>query len=239
MRAITTVVITFALLTSAVADKGEYIDKKVAYMSSKQTFKLVISPSKIDALGNCKAELYDVRSFIKRRIWSRFLINDLRPKVVWVSNNGNAIVTLDDYYIQGKLPVVVYGKNGRLLKSHSLESLGLYKEENIDHLERTVEFGTIWSDNAIVFGHPQHDVVYIALAWGEVLMIRLLDGAIMDGKWLAINLKMRTISRSHYDKLVQYGQEEFIRRKKVAKGKKKSSETQSHPIVYPPPTNLP
>ena len=89
-------------------------------------------------------------------------------------NSGWPVVTMDEWGQVGTLPVVIYGIKGRLVKVHSLESLGLYPED-VTHVKYTVS-SRWWNEDALVFFGPKAEELVIRLHWGKVLIINLWDG---------------------------------------------------------------
>lgn len=144
-------------------------------------YELRITPEKhwADKPGHCTAALYQVGAD-DQPVWSRHLINDEGPVTTFVADSGRYVVTMDEWGSIGELPVVIYGSNGRLIKVHSTDSLGL--KDDILHIEQSVS-SYHWNQNAITCFDREEEVLFIRLHWGKVLMIQLHNGNLMDEGW--------------------------------------------------------
>jgi len=117
-----------------------------------------------------------------RLIWNGELVNSKVPSKAIISSNGY-LVTIDDYYYSGKdHAVVLYNKEGTLLKDFSLDQL--IPEE--DRLSFVISSSSIfWRNNAKYYfcnpiqknesqKNPTH--LYIVLKSGKVIEIPLEIG---------------------------------------------------------------
>lgn len=129
--------------------------------------------------GHCRATLFRR----KEKLWSRYLINDHAPVQVFVANSGHYVLTMDEWHSVGKLPVVIYGHRGELVRVHSTASLGL--SDDITHIEQTVS-SFWWNKNSISFFGPDEETFFIRLHWGKLLLLQLRDGAVMDQQWYGL-----------------------------------------------------
>ncbi len=156
--------------------------EEMEFESSSGKYALKISPdeSKEYRPGHCKAVLFKADDKNKTMVWSRYLINNDGPVEVYVSNSGQYVVTMDEWANIGELPLVIYGNRGKLIKVHSVESLGL--EEDWEHLE-VGEHGNAWSENSISFFGPEEEVFIVRLRWGKILFLSLVGGGLMDEEW--------------------------------------------------------
>ena len=128
--------------------------------------------------GHCRATQFRGDT----ELWSRHLINDTAPVKVVVADSGDYVVTIDEWHKVGTLPVVIYGSNGRLIRVHGLDSLGL--EADYEHMTVTMS-GAWWNENAVSFFGPEKErVFFIRLHWGKWISLDLRQGDLMDAEWL-------------------------------------------------------
>jgi hypothetical protein len=99
---------------------------KYAYTSNNQIYKFVVKTNR-NSEGKCLGILKKERFLIDKTIWEKNLVNNKCPLEAMVTNNGKYVITFDDWHGAGKHPIVIYDENGKLIKEHSLESLGLKK----------------------------------------------------------------------------------------------------------------
>jgi len=67
--------------------------------------------------------------------WKAKLVNSVMPLQVLVPRNGKALITLNDYVsIGSKNCVVIYGEDGTLLKTYSLQDL--YSKKSIEQIPK-------------------------------------------------------------------------------------------------------
>lgn len=90
-------------------------------------------------------------------IWTGALVNDVAPVHVIVSNDGQYVVTFDNWHRMGigDNVVVIYGNNGRLVRTLSLSDL--LPPERIKKLPRTVS--SIWWSGKHHFSGPGNELV--------------------------------------------------------------------------------
>jgi hypothetical protein len=84
----------------------------------------------------CQATLYARASFgRKKEVWKIKLSNDVAPVDVLVSDDGQYVVTLDNWGRAGYGDdvLVVYGPDGNLVKKYSLEELLGDQAQNVGH----------------------------------------------------------------------------------------------------------
>ncbi len=132
-------------------------------------------PAKRKAERRCKGILYKIRDGDRKEVWSRQLINDLIPVRAYVTDSGRYVVTMDEWHGVGKLPVVIYGPSGNLIKTHDIDSLGL--GDDIEHIDRTVS-SYWWNQDAIIFFGPKEEKLFVRLHWGKTLIIDLQSGGV-------------------------------------------------------------
>ena len=116
-----------ALLLAARCRGDEWeFPRRVSCRSESGEFVLKVTPDAEGAKrpGLCSAVMFHIQGGSTNQVWSRFLVNDVAPIDVLVSNSGYA-VSLDEWHRPGHLPMVIYGPRGRLIQVHNLESLGL------------------------------------------------------------------------------------------------------------------
>jgi hypothetical protein len=134
--------------------------------------------------GHCLGALFRVDGKKRTEIWSRHLINDVSPVKVFVADSGKFVVTMDEWYEVGKLPVVIYDFRGGLVRVHTTDSLGL--KEDILHIEQSVS-SYWWNTDSLSFWGPEDKTFIIRLHWGKTLLLWLQDdGDLMDDEWYGL-----------------------------------------------------
>ena len=176
--------------------------KPKEYRSSCGAFLFAVTPDPAirKRPGHCTGELFFISDNRKTSVWSRPLINDIGPVKALVSTSGQYVVTMDEWANIGKLPIVVYGHDGRLICAHNLVSLGL-KEQSSDGG---------WSDSALAFFGLNDRVLFIRLRSSKKLMIDLRFGDIMDEKWYA-RRKGWYITEEEWSSLRSFGDSESVK----------------------------
>ncbi len=161
---------------------------------------IVPDPQWPKRLGGCIAELLKVNGGGRERVWVRYLVNDRGPARVLVPDSGQFVVTLDEFDALGTLPVVVYGPDGRVLRVHSIATLGLD-----DDRQRMPRNGSslCWDKGAIVFFGPGEEQLVIRLRWGKTLFLNLRSGDVMDDAWVARHVPW-TIQKRDWDALREF-----------------------------------
>lgn len=169
-------------MSAVMADEWLWIeedDSEFRSESGKYLFKVMPHEGLTFKPGYCQGVLYALDNEQFREIWQRYLINNEAPVKVFVADSGKYVVTMDEWGRVGKLPVVIYGKNGKLIKVHNLKSLGI---ENDEHIRSSIS-SYWWNEDAISFFGPDDEYFFIRLHWGKLLIIELRDGYICDDKW--------------------------------------------------------
>lgn len=163
------------------ADEWEAPKEREDY-SPRRVHMLKVRPDTDKGPGHCLGQLWSIEKDKKTLVWSRPLINDTAPVQALVADSGDYVVTMDEWHEVGKLPLVIYGNDGRLIQVHNLDSLGL---AGVRHIEVTVS-SVWWSADAICFFGPKQEVLFIRLHWGQMLMVELSSGDVMDEAWYEI-----------------------------------------------------
>lgn len=187
----------------AVADSWGLLGPR-EFSSASGSFVLKVSPHEGESYspGFCKAELFKVTPTGRHAVWMRYLINNEGPVRVFVADSGEYVVTMDEWHHVGDLPLVVYGRDGRLVLAHSIESLGL--EKDVLHIKRTVS-SYWWNEDSISFFGPNDDYFFIRLHWGKMLLVILDDGDLADDEWYRTN-KGWFISEGKWKSLHRFGE---------------------------------
>jgi hypothetical protein len=150
MRA--SIIIVFLIFTGLNLIADEYVSPlPMECFSQNNIYKLVIFPRTVpdnyekemlkrekkpdkyknipisDTIRPCKAILYKrsgVFDMDYELIWEVQLENPEMPDHAFVSNDGSFIITIDDYYANGRSEngFVIYDANGRFLKKYSLST---------------------------------------------------------------------------------------------------------------------
>ena len=83
----------------------------------------------------CHAILYRINNTDTIEIWNKDLINRDAPGRVIVANDGNSIVTFDNwyYYRDGIDAMVIYGKNGELARRFNLADISPFPLKEYDY----------------------------------------------------------------------------------------------------------
>lgn len=92
-------------------------------MESRKTKKEKKFTSEDTTIIRCHAILFKVTGSDTTIIWEKKLINRISPVVAIVANDGSSVVTFDNWYSNGYGidVMVVYNKNGGLVKRYKLE----------------------------------------------------------------------------------------------------------------------
>jgi len=118
----------------------------------KEVEKRKVNPEKYknkplkDSITPCKATLYKVSlredGLNDEVIWTTNLVNKISPNTAMVTNDGEFVITFDEWWHTGygDNVMVVYGKNGKLLKKYKLGEIAPPK--TIEFLK--TESSTIW-----------------------------------------------------------------------------------------------
>lgn len=155
------------------AYEREYLSPNHEHM-----LRILPDPARPIRSGHCTATLFKIDGKNKTEVWSRHLINHYSPVRAFVSDSGQYVITMDEWAGVGKRPVVIYNSRGALIKVHSTDSLGLAEDwEKI----KVSTLSYHWNENAISFYGPEEETFFIRLHWGKLLLIRLRDGALMEG----------------------------------------------------------
>ncbi len=187
----------------AVADEWELLGPR-EFPSANGTFVLKVSPHEGESYrpGFCKAELFKVTPTGRHAVWMRYLINNNGPVRVFVADSGEYVVTMDEWHHVGDLPLVIYGRDGRLVRVHSVESLGLKKD--ISHIKRTVS-SYWWNEDSISFFGPSEEYFFVRLHWEKMLLVMLADGDLADDEWYRTT-KGWFISQDKWKSLRRFGE---------------------------------
>lgn len=119
---------------------SKIMDKKIKeYKKTHDTYTLPL-PDSLISISLCHAELYRIENADTVLIWNKPLANYDAPDGVLIANDGQTVVTLDDWHSHGFGDVVVvYDENGDVRVSYNLEDLSPFK---IEEYLRTVS--SIW-----------------------------------------------------------------------------------------------
>lgn len=128
------------------------------------TFHLTPDAKWPDRFGYCLGELKKTKGDVTTTLWSRYLVNNRGPVDVIVSPTGNYVVTMDEWYRMGELPLVFYGRRGELLKAYSLDGLDTGKQRM-----RTIP-NRHWRDNTIKFFSSDERYFVIWFPYGKILI---------------------------------------------------------------------
>ena len=113
-----------------------------------------------------------------------------------ITNKGDYVVTFDTWFGVGKDPIVIYNSKGKLVRRHSLKSLGLEKyvqwvriltgdEDGSmlgDMAEAYIRCSTAsayWQENAIKFLVKDERYLIVRLHWGMLLGVELSTGRVL------------------------------------------------------------
>jgi hypothetical protein len=176
------------------AEKAEFFSENRQYM-----LKIEPQPDSSNKPGHCRAAL--LRG--KKEIWSRHLINNDAPVRVFVADSGQYVLTMDEWHSVGKLPVVIYGPLGDLIRVHSTESLGL--KDDIQHIKRTIS-SYWWNEASVSFFGPDDEKFFIRLHWGKWIVLDLRSGDLFEKEQTFFRDDLRREHEQEWEKLVQYRQ---------------------------------
>lgn len=177
-------ILLLAALAAAAPSQADSWDRfeETEFYSANKSHLLLVKPHDDwpSKPGHCLATLYRVDGEERTELWSRNLINNHAPVGVLVADSGDYVVTMDEWGELGTLPVVIYGRAGRLIQVHSIESLGLQSDRS--HIRQTIS-SFWWSDGAVSFFGPDEETFWIRLHWGKKIALELRSGALMDAEW--------------------------------------------------------
>ena len=168
-------------------------------------FVFVVTPDHdyVGRPGHCKASLFQVhRGGHRTPVWSRCLINNIGPVKVLVSTLGRYVVTIDEWGDIGAIPVAIYGNNGRLIRSHCMESLGMPEVGCVEKME--------WSKSSLAFLDPKEQALFIRLKSGRLLMINLCSGDLMSKEWYERH-RGWDIKEAEWNRLKSFGHDNSIK----------------------------
>ena len=181
-------VILVALICNAFPDEWGPVEQTEFFSPAhKYTLKIQPDPDWPNKPGHCSATLFRLGPK-KEMVWSRDLINDQAPGRVYVADSGEYVLTMDEWGNVGKLPVVIYGRRGVLIRVHSIESLGL--DDDILKIKQTVS-SQWWNEDSISFFSADEELFLTRLHWGKWIVIELNSGDLVtkgnkfyrDGMW--------------------------------------------------------
>jgi hypothetical protein len=114
-----------------------------------------------------------------RRVWTAELVNAQLPEAALVSMAGD-FVTLDDYHEAGRAhALVIYARDGRLIRSFALEQL--LDSADLAHVPLS-DCGWLWREGtAFYFTRDPDAKLYVAFRWGRVLELTLATGELRRG----------------------------------------------------------
>ncbi len=129
MRAPTWIIASLALLVGADTPTAPEPRPLREVESFNHSFRLQIRPGRPDgdALRGCRATLYEYSSEYRQRgpaRWGRFLVNDIAPEQAFIRDDGEFVVTLNEFQRGGaRHALVIYGRQGELLRHFALPDL--------------------------------------------------------------------------------------------------------------------
>lgn len=138
----------------------------------------------------CVGLLEELRDGKMIKTWKNQLINLVSPLEAMITENGAYVVTFDTWFGVGADPIVIYNSKGKLVRRHSLESLGLtrYTEMEADDRSEPKITGSIssvyWLDDGFKFFNEDQSILIIHLSWGHYFGILLKDGALLSSEKL-------------------------------------------------------
>ncbi len=145
--------------------------KVVEVSSADGKHRLRVEPAGLK-IRECRAVMYQG----KEVIWKGRLVNRYSPHQVFVGKSGKFVVTMDEWGSVGTLPVVIYGKGGKLVKKYDIASLGLNGDGK--HITRSVS-SYWWSSRSLQFFDESGVVFFIRLHWGKWISLDLATGEMM------------------------------------------------------------
>lgn len=181
------------------ADSWGHI-KHAEVFSLDREYTVKIEPDENGRPGHCRGTLFELLDG-KTQIWSRHLINNVGPVKVFVADSGNYVVTLDEWGKIGTLPVVIYGDRGKLIRVHSIDSLGLRDETtNID-----VSISSFWwSSGSVSFFGPDDETFFIRLLWAKWRVLGLRDGELLTREGTTARGGVNREHLDRWDRLCRY-----------------------------------
>jgi hypothetical protein len=200
--------------------------KKTEFFSENRQYMLKIEPHPdwANKPGHCRATLFRG----KKEIWSRHLINNEAPVRVFVADSGQYVITMDEWGNVGKLPVVIYGPIGELVRVHSTDSLEL-KDDTL-HIKRTIS-SYWWNENSISFFGPDEEKYFIRLHWGKWIVLDLHRGDLFQKEQPFFRDDLRREHAREWEKLVQYRQKTLAKHTIRLLGSEKAEDRKTGALV--------
>lgn len=199
-----TIVVLLLMLTShSRADSWGPV-KKTEFYSVNRAHMLKIEPHPDwpSKPGHCRATLFRGQ----KEVWSRHLVNNHAPVRVFVADSGEYVVTMDEWHNVGDLPVVIYGRDGELVRVHSTDSLGL--KDDVLHIKMTVS-SYWWNENSISFFGPDDEMFFIRLHWGKWIVLELRNGHLFQKEETFFRDDLRKQHEQKWKKLEEYRQKKL------------------------------
>jgi len=171
-------VIWLVILTASVsADDGRPVREA---RSENERFVLRIDPGRPgkSARSACQAVLATGKSGNQRSIqWERPLVNDVAPEHAFVRDDGQIVVTLDEFRRGGaRHALVIYGGDGRLMRHFLLPDL--LAAEDWKHVK--LDRGRItWLEDARFAFSPAPPEFVITTAWKREIHIDLENFSVL------------------------------------------------------------
>ena len=135
------------------------------YCSSNKNYCLEIIPG--DSMHQCQGILSAVgKKGEYHRIWATNLANAISPVTALVSDDGDYVVTFDNWYRigWGNEVVVIYGANGALIKKYGLGDI--LSEDEIEKIPRTV--ASRWWGGEHVIDEEKKTLILKVVSNGEM-----------------------------------------------------------------------
>lgn len=147
------------------------------FVSVDRKFSLYVIPPEQDtwAPGLCRGDFYAVNGTNQIKVWTRYFPNNGAPSHVFISTNGEFIVTLLDWADRGiNLPIIIY--SGNRMK-HAFTS----SELNVEHNGNS---SYLWGDKTKAFFVYNEKYFVVLPELGSPIIITQ-DGEFVQVKRLA------------------------------------------------------
>lgn len=147
-------------------------------LSTNRKHLLIVTPHKNwpENVAKCKAELFRLDGRRRKKVWERYLINNVAPDDAFVTDSGDYVVTVGEYGEPAKLPVVIYDRWGELVHVHNLVSLGV---GGAGPDREALVSGKRWTDDSLALFGPEDETFVVRLSSGKFLVIDLFDGCLV------------------------------------------------------------
>jgi hypothetical protein len=180
------------------------LESQLKYFEDKSRKETPPGAKKGEKDNYCKGTLYKrTESGEYQKVWSVALSNEVAPVNALVSNDGQYLVTFDNWHLMGygDNVVVIYGQDGKLIRKMSLEDI--FSKAEIMRLPRSVS-SIYWGGKHFIDEESSQLVLKVVARWSGSLneepelkdiRIDLRTGHIIQKEKIALSSRAQKITR--------------------------------------------